>query len=118
MRAKHASKLPLRLREKLQAHYSARPNDHPAFLRLSLSKKSDVVSAAPHSGDLHTFWTAVVQQPDFNDVVLQNIAQIVRRPAWGQSLKGLYTAGFARTLKYVLAKVGKYFEGRKNRKDV
>lgn len=81
-----------------------------------------------------------MQQKDFNDVVLAKIAETVRGPAWVQSVKGVYTAGFGRTIKYVGAKIGKvssllsrgvlfemadmkrsdpsqYFEGRRERKN-
>jgi hypothetical protein len=48
-----------------------------------------------------------VAQTDFDSVLLGKIAETVRGPAWGQSIKGVYTAGLTRTLKYVGAKIGK-----------
>ncbi|MCO5565709.1 hypothetical protein L7F22_019383 [Adiantum nelumboides] len=44
VRAKHASKLPLRLREKIQQHYTSHPDMDDAFLQLSLSSRSDNVA--------------------------------------------------------------------------
>lgn len=113
-KALHVSKLPLRLREKIQQHYTSAPDRDPAFLRLSLSSKSDTVArkpgpkAASIDPDLwNAFWRAVVRQPDFQTVLLSKIAEIVRGPASSQSLKGIYTAGLSKTAQYVFAKVGK-----------
>ncbi|CAO1623498.1 unnamed protein product [Parajaminaea phylloscopi] len=134
-RAGYAARLPLKLREKMMDHYADRPDLDEAFLRLSMSKKDPPVtrkprplSSAKHLADqkekghevqslpqevLDDFWRACVQQKDFEDVLLQQIAKTVKGPAWAQSLKGVYTAGFSRTLRYVAAKVGKWFEGKK-----
>ncbi|EPQ27305.1 uncharacterized protein PFL1_05227 [Pseudozyma flocculosa PF-1] len=121
-RASHAAKLPRRLRQRIQDHYTSRPDLDPAFLKLSLSKgEAEEVPRTPsrieREEGLKDFWRAAVQRDDFNHVVVQKIAETVRGPAWGQSLKGIYTAGFTRTAKYVMAKVGKYFEGRRERQD-
>lgn len=114
VRAKHASKLPLRLREKIQQHYTSHPDMDDAFLQLSLSTRSDNVARMPGAKAAHidkdkwdNFWLAVVRQADFQTVLLSKIAEIVRGPARWQSLKGIYTAGFGKTIRYVLAKVGK-----------
>ncbi|SPO31354.1 related to proline transport helper PTH1 [Ustilago trichophora] len=116
-RASYAARLPRCLRQKVQDHYTSQPNLDPAFLKLSLSKTFDTVPRRPSSIDreetLNAFWRAVVQRDDFCQVLLQKIAQTVKGPAWSQSLKGIYTAGFTRTLRYVGAKIGKYFEGKK-----
>lgn len=53
------------------------------------------------------FWEATVKQDDFEQVLLDKIGEIVRGPAWSQSLKGIYTAGLGRSLRYMMAKVGK-----------
>jgi translocator assembly and maintenance protein 41 len=113
-RAGYAKALPLRLREKLQQHYTSHPSQDPAFLRMSLSKQSDNVARTPgakaahvDSKELDNFWMAAVRQADFEKVMMDKIAEIVRAPAWGQSIKGVFTAGFARSSRYVLGKVGK-----------
>lgn len=113
-RADHAKRLPLRLREKLQQHYTSHPSQDAAFLELSLSKQSDNVARKPgaraahiDSDQLDSFWIAVVQQVDFEKVLLEKIAEIVRSPAWSQSIKGVFTAGFARSSRYVMGKIGK-----------
>lgn len=114
VRAKHASRLPLRLREKIQNHYTSHPDLDDAFLQLSLSTRSDNVTRIPGAKAAHidkdkwdNFWLAVVKQADFQTVLLSKIAEIVRGPARSQSLKGIYTAGLTKTIRYVFAKVGK-----------
>lgn len=129
-RASYAARLPLRLREKIIDHYTRRADVHSAFMNLSLSNKDSQISRKPrpfrteknkqeeksHADApqeiLDAFWLAAVTQPDFQNVVLEAIAQTVKTPAWTQSLKGVYTAGIRRSLKYVFAKVGKWFEGK------
>ncbi|PWN96314.1 Mmp37-domain-containing protein [Tilletiopsis washingtonensis] len=113
-RASYAAKLPLRLRSKLQAHYTSHPGSDAAFLALSLSSRSDNVARRPGAQAakqdpeaMDKFWKAAVAQTDFDSVLLGKIAETVRGPAWGQSIKGVYTAGLTRTLKYVGAKIGK-----------
>ncbi|CAD6890418.1 unnamed protein product [Tilletia controversa] len=71
-------------------------------------------SANSRSSDPDTleFWAAVEKQKDLDQVILQSIGSIVRGPAWAQSIKGVCTAGFGRTMRYMGAKIGKYFEGR------
>ncbi|KAJ9475451.1 Phosphatidate cytidylyltransferase, mitochondrial [Pseudozyma hubeiensis] len=116
-RASYAARLPRCLRQKVQDHYTSQPDLDPAFLKLSLSKTLDTVPRRPSSIEreetLNAFWKAAVQRDDFGQVLLQKISQTVKGPAWSQSIKGVYTAGFTRTLRYVAAKIGKYFEGRK-----
>ena len=113
-RSEYAKKLPLRLREKLQQHYTSRPAQDPSFLMLSLSSQSDNVARTPGAkavamdpDKLDNFWLAVVQQPDFESIMMDKIAEIVRSPAWTQSVKGVFTAGFSRSGRYVLGKIGK-----------
>lgn len=116
-RASYAARLPRCLRQKVQDHYTSRPDLDPAFLKLSLSKTLDTVPRAPsrieREETLNAFWRAAVQRDDFGEVLLQMISQTVKGPAWSQSIKGIYTAGFTRTFRYVAAKIGKYFEGKK-----
>ena len=136
--------MPLRLRERLVDHYAARPELDEAFAAVSLAKKEPTIKRRPSKGEMagvvqasssseqekeregdkdkvkedahrmSAFWLAAVQREDFHDVLLQQIAATVKGPAWTQSLKGVYTAGVGRTLKYVAAKVGKWFEGRRS----
>lgn len=83
-------------------------------MSLSLSTQSDNVARKPgakaahiDSDKLDNFWLAVVEQPDFDRVIMAKIAEIVRSPAWSQSMKGIFTAGFSRSARYILGKVGK-----------
>lgn len=132
-KAGYAARLPLRLREKLMDYYADRPQLDKAFLRLSMSEREPQLRQSPshlysanhikerkEKGEtniglpqdvLDNFWKAAVQQDDFQSVLLQQIAKTVKGPAWVQSFKGVYTAGFTRTLRYVAGKVGKWFEG-------
>ncbi|WFC99225.1 Mitochondrial translocator assembly and maintenance protein 41 [Malassezia yamatoensis] len=61
------------------------------------------------------FWLAVVQQDDFQQTLIRLIAETVEKPAQLQSLKGFITAGFTRSIQYVLSKISKYREGRKTK---
>lgn len=110
-RASYAARLPRCLRQKVQDHYTSQPDLDPAFLKLSLSKTLDTVPRRPSSIEreeiLNAFWKAAVQRDDFGQVLLQKISQTVKGPAWSQSIKGVYTAGLTRTLRYVAAKIGK-----------
>ncbi|KAN0062817.1 Mitochondrial translocator assembly and maintenance protein 41 [Thecaphora frezii] len=120
-RALHASKLPRNLRRLIQEHYTSRPELDAAFLALSQSDEGQQqVARTPSPIEAEevqrAFWRAAVARDDFQQVLLDKIAETVRGPAWSQSLKGIYTAGFTRTAKYIVAKVGKYFEGRRERK--
>ncbi len=119
-RAELAARMPLRLRKRVLEHYLNRPDAHEAFAKLSLSKERIEPQRQPddlaREPDLEAFWRAAVEQPDFANVLLTNISAIVKGPAWSQSVKGIYTAGLGRTWKYVMAKVGKWFEGRKESK--
>lgn len=137
VRAGYAARLPLRLREKVIAHYVARPDQHEAFLKLSLSTQDDDITRKPrplsknrpNADDkekktlqapqeiLDAFWLAAVQQQDFQTVLLQQIAKTVKTSAWTQSIKGIYTAGPLKSLKYVWAKVGKYFQKREEEEE-
>jgi hypothetical protein len=83
-------------------------------LSLSLSTHSDNIARKPGGKAAHQdpekldrFWLAAVQQADFERVLLEKIAEIVRAPAWGQSIKGVFTAGFTRSGRYVIGKIGK-----------
>ncbi|SPO29999.1 related to proline transport helper PTH1 [Ustilago trichophora] len=118
-RASYAARLPRCLRQKVQDHYTSQPNLDPAFLKLSLSKTLDTVPRRPSSIEreetLNAFWRAVVQRGEFGQVLVQKIAETVKGPAWSQSLKGIYTAGFTRTLRYVGAKIGKAGRNRISR---
>lgn len=110
-RASYAARLPKCLRQRVQDHYTLQPHLDPAFLKLSLSKTLNTVPRTPshieREKTLNDFWRAAVQRDDFGEVLLKNIAQTVKGPSWSQSIKGIYTAGFTRTIRYVGAKIGK-----------
>ncbi|WFD34037.1 tetrahydrofolate synthase [Malassezia cuniculi] len=119
-RAQLASRLPLNLRRHLMKHYVDNAQQVAVFkeakdadLHASMARIPDQVK---HDDTLMSrFWSAVVEQPDFQDVLLLKVAEIVSRPARIQSLKGIYTAGFTRSIRYVWAKITKYWEGKRQK---
>lgn len=109
----------------MQQHYTSHPSQDEAFLSLSLSKQSDNIARKPgakaadiDSDKLDKFWLAVVQQPNLDKIILEKIAEIVRAPAWSQSIKGVFTAGFARSSRYIIGKVGKVSESSFSSRDL
>lgn len=134
-----AINLPQNLRLRLVQHFQQQPHLHPVFqkcknmdpeelnpatsanirklrddpgMRKKLFEDDDCeeADAWPYST---RFWLAVVQQPSFEDALREQITQIVSEPARIQSLKGLYTAGIGRSLRYLWSKMNKYRQTRK-----
>lgn len=89
--------LPKRIRERLQYHYLQ-----------SLSKKGDPV--VDH--DEPAFSQAIIKSPDINVLVSKAIRDIVARPALTQSVKGILTAGPAKSYTYACSKLTKSFKAR------
>lgn len=141
-RAALASKLPVNLRQRVIAHFLKRADLHVVFAELRdaggkveklagasrmppvLPKLAQADADALHdtksdASDIMPplvtrFWLAAVQEPSFQQVLRDQVAAIVSEPARVQSLKGLYTAGLFRSLRYVFAKIGKYREGQRS----
>ena len=134
-----AINLPQTLRLRLVQHFQRQPHLHPVFhkckdmdpeelmpatsanirklrdnpeTRKKLYEDDDCEEADewPYST---RFWLAVVQQPSFEDALREQIVQIVSEPTRIQSLKGLYTAGIGRSLRYLWSKMSKYSQSRK-----
>mgnify|MGYP001762244160 FL=1 len=131
MRARLAANLPEQLRKRIIEHYLQHPKQHPIFEhyrdadpdRLVPGRRElrdmtaidevhleQVISTDPDGSivpRITQFWTAVVRQPDFSEVLFRQISAIVDGPARLQSLKGLYTAGIWRSLQYLWSKFTK-----------
>ncbi|TIA84459.1 hypothetical protein E3P98_00124 [Wallemia ichthyophaga] len=86
-RAGLVAKLPLHLRRKLRSHYDVLYKD---------VKHDDGV-----------YWTRVVTDEQFERRLEMAVAEIVRKPAVTQSLKGVLTAGPTKALLYVWQKLCK-----------
>lgn len=93
----------------------ARPQLHPVFaeaketgaLETVTRTPEQITEVIPDAPIQSRFWAAVVEQPDFRDVLRTQIANIVGSPARIQSIKGVYTAGIIRSARYIWAKVSK-----------
>lgn len=135
-RALVAARLPQNLRVRIAEHYLKNPSLHPVFEELKDVPAADLApvprETVQHLNDTDPkellereaedtdslppratrFWFTVVQQPTFQKVLHDKIAEIVEEPARVQSLKGLYTAGITRSLRYLWSKLKKYRQGR------
>ena len=134
-----AINLPQTLRLRLVQHFQRQPHLHPIFRKCKDMDPEELMPATsanirklrdnpetrkklyedddceeadewPYST---RFWLAVVQQPSFEDALREQIVQIVSEPTRIQSLKGLYTAGIGRSLRYLWSKMSKYSQSRK-----
>lgn len=133
-RATVAANLARGLRLRLAQHFLRRPHLHPLFKELQDTDPQVLIPASSmhvdetmpvdlsytHGEDsdqlppLATrFWLAVVQQETFPQALREEIAATVRWPAFIQSLKGLYTAGIGRSLRYLWSKMRKFRQGQK-----
>ncbi|BEJ12877.1 hypothetical protein CspHIS471_0300510 [Cutaneotrichosporon sp. HIS471] len=115
--------LPLRLRQRLAAHF--RPTVAAALLsrqvaaeRREIRERRAAAKAAKGSRALYDdaeFWRRVAAQDGFVEVVNNEVRHIIKRPALAQSVKGLVTAGFSKSVVYSLAKFKKWLAGRKKK---
>ncbi|GAA5908431.1 putative phosphatidate cytidylyltransferase [Sporobolomyces salmoneus] len=117
VRASTASRLPKGLRDKVLGHYERKWNLEGA---IALSKAKSVgnkdkaeTSQGEDEGridlDQQKLWERIVEDDEFNSIVSKSIGQIVARPTFNQSLKGILSAGILRSLRYVLPKLRKKF---------
>ena len=134
-----AINLPQTLRLRLVQHFQRQPHLHPVFHKCKDMDPEELMPATSanirklrdnpetrkklfEADDCEEadewpfstrFWLAVVQQPSFEDALREQIVQIVSEPTRIQSLKGLYTAGIGRSLRYLWSKMSKYSQSRK-----
>ncbi|GAA6059148.1 hypothetical protein JCM10212_003895 [Sporobolomyces blumeae] len=118
VKASTASRLPKGLRDKVLGHYERKWNLEGA---LALSKAHEVANedkaAREDEGridlDQQKLWQKIVSDQEFKSVVSDSIGQIVGRPTFNQSLKGILSAGILRSLRYVIPKLRKKFSASK-----
>lgn len=98
-RAQLLRKLPSNLRTRIDTRYQS----------LGGSASGD---ASSPSRDENVFWQKVGAAPDLTEAMESEMAAIVKGPATAQSLKGLVSAGFVKSLRYGSEKVGKWWAAK------
>ncbi|GAA6055693.1 hypothetical protein JCM3770_001024 [Rhodotorula araucariae] len=109
VRASTAARLPVGLRDKVLAHYERRWNLEGAMLRAKEQQAHDAPDRAEHKVnlDVQYMWERIVQDDQFHSIMNQSLSQIVARPTFNQSLKGILSAGPVKSLRYVIPKLKK-----------
>ncbi|KAK4685809.1 hypothetical protein P7C73_g4334, partial [Tremellales sp. Uapishka_1] len=93
-----------------QVHLGRLVSRLPENLRWSLLKRFNELDTLPKESDV---WQAMTQQPKFREIISKEIQSIIRRPALTQTIKGILTAGFVKSIQYSLAKFNKWLMGRR-----
>ncbi|GAA5883451.1 hypothetical protein JCM16303_003804 [Sporobolomyces ruberrimus] len=122
VRASTASRLPKGLRDKVLGHYERKWNLEGA-IEVSRAKslgnkdKSELERTKEEEGRIdlsqQKLWERIVSDEEFKAIVSKSIGQIVGRPTFNQSLKGILSAGILRSLRYVIPKLRKKFSAAK-----
>ncbi|TNY21562.1 mitochondrial matrix Mmp37-domain-containing protein [Rhodotorula diobovata] len=109
VRASTAVRLPVGLRDKVLAHYERKWNLEGAMLRAKEHEAHDAPDRAEHKVnlDVQYMWERIVQDDEFKSIMNQSLSQIVARPTFNQSLKGILSAGPVKSLRYVVPKLKK-----------
>ncbi|BGP43781.1 Mitochondrial translocator assembly and maintenance protein 41 [Rhodotorula kratochvilovae] len=109
VRASTAARLPVGLRDKVLAHYERKWNLEGAMLRAKEQQAHDAPDRAEHKVnlDVQYMWERIVQDDQFHTIMNQSLSQIVARPTFNQSLKGILSAGPVKSLRYVVPKLKK-----------
>ncbi|GAA6017498.1 hypothetical protein JCM10207_008247 [Rhodosporidiobolus poonsookiae] len=115
VRAGTASKLPRGLRDKVLGHYERKWNLEGAMGLAQGAKEEPAHAAdAPTGGkgrvvdlDQQRMWERIVADKEFVSVMDKSLSQIVARPTFNQSLKGILSAGPLKSLRYVVPKLKK-----------
>ncbi|GAA5927194.1 hypothetical protein JCM3775_002474 [Rhodotorula graminis] len=109
VRASTAVRLPVGLRDKVLAHYERKWNLEGAMLRAKEHDAHDAPDRAEHEVnlDVQFMWERIVQDDEFKAIMNQSLSQIVGRPTFNQSLKGILSAGPVKSLRYVVPKLRK-----------
>ncbi|RDB18004.1 Phosphatidate cytidylyltransferase, mitochondrial [Hypsizygus marmoreus] len=94
-RAAHLKKLPSNLLKGVKDNYA----------------RSDEVGVPPLEADEVAYWLRLASDKRLPDVLTEEMGRIVRYPATIQSLKGIASAGLGKSLRYSIAKVGKWWSG-------
>ncbi|KAM0749921.1 Mmp37-domain-containing protein [Meredithblackwellia eburnea MCA 4105] len=116
-RASVASRLPLGLKTKVLAHYQRKWNLNRALGQTGHSVETVAKTQAPPSGSVDVVsaeaaesqevWERIVADEEFQKILSESIGQIVRRPTFNQSLKGILSAGPLKSLRYIGPKLRK-----------
>ncbi|GAA5882178.1 hypothetical protein JCM3774_005455 [Rhodotorula dairenensis] len=110
VRGHTASRLPIGLRDKVLGHYERKWNLEGALLRQRDQQAHDTEKETGGNRiDLESskMWERIVADPEFREVMDKSLAQIVARPTFNQSLKGILSAGPLKSLRYVGPKLRK-----------
>lgn len=92
-RGETARKLPIGLREKIETDYSRKWN----FKRAVSGEEKEELKET----DKSALWTRIAADDGFEESVARGIGLIVGRPTFNQSLKGILSAGPAKSLAYI-----------------
>ncbi|SCZ98381.1 BZ3500_MvSof-1268-A1-R1_Chr3-2g06332 [Microbotryum saponariae] len=118
-RATTASKLPIGLKGKVMAHYERKWNLKKALVAskggAGEGEKAGTVGKALSEEELRgqkegsekALWERIVQDDEFDVMLDKSLAQIVGRPTFNQSLKGILSAGPVKSLRYIGPKLKK-----------
>ncbi|KAG8709488.1 Mitochondrial translocator assembly and maintenance protein 41, partial [Ceratobasidium sp. 394] len=98
-RAQLLRKLPSNLRTRIDTRYQ------------SLESSASGGASSP-SRDENVFWQRVGAASDLTEAMKSEMEAIVKGPATAQSLKGLVSAGFVKSLRYGTEKVGKWWAAK------
>lgn len=99
IRGSMLQKLPKILQDKIHYH-------HRWYLNRT-NQARGVATAEPH------FSQSVVNSPEVGEYIRKGIAEIIRKPAIIQAVKGVLSAGIGRSVKYGLQKISKMRDGRR-----
>ncbi|KAH8825262.1 mitochondrial matrix Mmp37-domain-containing protein [Flagelloscypha sp. PMI_526] len=91
LRASHVQKLPSNLIQRVQARYGG-------SLKIEL--------------DENAYWNKIGGKEDLGRILREEMANIVRRPATIQSLKGIVSAGPSKAIRYSATKISKWWSSR------
>ncbi|ORY73598.1 mitochondrial matrix Mmp37-domain-containing protein [Leucosporidium creatinivorum] len=102
-RAHVATKLPIGLKGKMLAHYERKWN-----LNRALGKgQVEEMSRFEQEKDQQLLWERIVADEEFLSILNASLAEIVARPTFNQSLKGILSAGPLKSLRYIGPKLRK-----------
>ncbi|POY75041.1 hypothetical protein BMF94_2017 [Rhodotorula taiwanensis] len=108
VRGHTASRLPIGLRNKVLGHYERKWNLEGALLRERDQKLHDNErEGLPLDLESTKMWERIVEDAEFKQVMDKSLSQIVARPTFNQSLKGILSAGPLKSLRYVGPKLRK-----------
>ena len=92
------------------------PTSFKSILHRHYARKFEITLANVDSGNGFggDFEKQVAEDPGLPGEIKKSIREIVSWVSFVQTFKGLFTAGITRSVRYVYAKVGKWWSGRKS----